>query len=813
MISQVQLKIDGTTIDPDAAKIRIESITTWAKDEPTRALFTLESTWPQTSDAWANKSCEIWINSGAGLALVFAGKIMRRVEAYDDQRGWTYGYEAAGMEIVGNECPVVSPFDGTGSVTFNQPPESPDYDPTFAGLSIGEMILLLLQETSTASFLTAYHVGKYYPPSATGAGYVIDSRTISDLTGVSSLLSILKPSKPTTFEGDNLFQAIRAVLQAVAPNHAMWVDYVYETAPAGPRVTRAYGVIRFTDCGTRSTEIPLTFGVDPNPQIQRNYAPCASRVLIRGGKNVQPMILTLSGGDLVEHFEHPGVYATNTAAKTAWKLSVWLDQDTRKVTGTCLCRRPNTLPGDPTDPTDITLADAGWLYINPDPAEAAGELAWGVDAWDQDSDHYGGHLYIHRTNGTGGTEWATRDVIGNTAQTAGGHSYLQLSADLATKDFDSFAMTARRWPGLNTWRRYKITTKTLDGANVARRAQTAFPALVPWVNSDGSVGSLTRSGIAEITVKIGTVANTAFVGFEIDRENESIIFDRPLVTFFGTNDKLITGGTTVDGVPDEIRVLLPVAQGVLEVAAPADVAGVPQYGGTCFTQDGIQRTRIVNNREWVSDVDNGQMTAWANRLHESMRDTIVEGSATRYGFYPVRGPGSWLSWSDPCYAAGTFGRLASDIRACTITWNHAGAPSPIITTYSLSNRRQAYAAQQPRVYHPCQYPIPRLPEPADFAAGVLISRSAGQIAGGNMESIREAAGGRGMNEASIAAAVTRGVQSDADRAMFAAIDAAASGAAQGRGNADAMNAANFGGNGSGNADAMNQANGFDDRGA
>ena len=806
MITAVELRINGVTIDPDAARIRLESITTWTKDEPTRALFTVEAVFPQSSDPWANKSCEIWINSGAGLALTFAGFIERRVETNDGSRGWVYGYEAAGLEIQGDRWPVVSPFDGTGSATFNESPESPGYDPTYAGLSIGEMILLLLEVPTTAAFLNGFKLGKYAPDGLSVLR--IDARTVADLTGVSSLLSELKPSKPTTFEGNNLFQAIRAVLQAVAPNHALWIDYVRETPPGGGATT-TFGILRFTDCGTRTTEIPLTFGIDPNPQIQRNYSPCFSRVTVRGGANVQPMILTLSGGDLIEKFAHPPVYATNAAAKAAWNLAVWLDQDERKVTGTCLCRRPNTIPGDPPDPTSPLLTDPGWLYIDPDPSEAAGELSWGADAWDQDSGSYGGHLYIHRENGAGGSEWTTRDVVGNTVQAAGGKSYLQLSADLPGTDFAKFAMTARRWPGLNTYRRYEIMAKTLDGANVAERAMTSFPSLLPWTNSDGSPGSLTRTGIAEVTVEIDGVANTAFVGFEIDKQNKSIIFDRPLVTIFGSSDLLITGGTGVDGVPDEIRVLLPVAQGVLEVTAPADSGGLPVYSGTCFTQDGIQRTRYVNNREWISEADTGQMTAWANRLLEATRDTIVEGSATRYGFYPVDGPGSWLSWADPCWPVGTFGRMASDVRGCTITWNHAGNPSPIITTYSLSNRRQPYAAQQPRVYHPCLYPLPRPPEPADFVAGSLISRGRGEIAGGNTDLIRESAGGRGMNADDIAAAVRRVVQSDGDRAFFGGIDAVVNGTANGQGNAALANLFNFGGNADGNADAANQARGID----
>jgi len=797
MITGIELQIGGTAIDPDAARIRMESITTWSKDEPARALFTLESTYPQSVDPWANKSIEIWIRVGSSYALSFAGTIENRVEMLDDQRGWVYGYEAAGLELCGHRWPVRSPFDGTGSVTFNRPPDDPEYDPTYAGLSVGEMILLLLNEPATAAYLNANKVGKY--TTGTGGELNIDPQTVTDLTGIDSVLASLKPSKPTTFEGDNLFQAIRGVLQAVAPNHTMYVRASRTSRTAGV----VSGIVRFVDCSVRNAEIPLVMGVDPKPTVRRNYSGCHSRVVVRGGLNVQPMILTLSGGDLVENFADPPTYTTNAAAKEAWNLAVWQDQDQRKVTGTSLCRRPNDLPGDPTDPA---LTDPGWLFIDPDPAEAGGELSWGADEWDQDSGSYGGHLYIHRENGTGGSEWITRDVVGNTIQTAGGKSYLQLSADLPGTDYDKFVMTARRWPGLNTYRRYQVTATTLDGSNAARRARTSFPALLPWINPDGSPGSLTRAGIAEVTCVLDGVANTAFVGFEIDRENESIVFDRPLVTFFGTSENLIAGGSSVDGIPDEIRVLLPVAQNVLEVTVPPDVSGSPVYGGTSYTEDGIQRTRYVNNREWVSESDTGAMTAWASRLHEMSRDTVVEGSTLRYDYFPIHRPGYWVSWSDPCWDAGTFSRLSADVRTCTITWHHGG-PTPIVTTYQLSNKREPYSSQQPRVYHPCRYPIPKPPEPSEYVAGYLISRTNGQAFGGNTDLVRESAGGRGLNESTIAAAVSRGVQSDADKSFFGGIDAVASGQAQGRGNSALANLLNFGGDGSGNANAANSANG------
>lgn len=792
MISDVQIKVDNVVVDIPTARVRINDVTTWTRDGFPSARITIQAKEPRESDPWIDKTFEMTVNPGAGSSTVFIGRVIGAVEITDDT-GVSYGYEIPGLGWELSQISVRSPFDGTGSVTFNRRTDDPEYDPTYAGMSLGSMIRTLLEVPDVANRLRLR--GLAYVDNGSG-GWILHSQTVADLTGGSTFLGTYYPTRPVTFAGDSLDSAIRSVLQNTAPNIAIWYDYV-GIPTAATMKTR----LRFADVTVRTTEKPFVKGQDPEPAIRRQTARSYSRIEVRGGPNIQPMILYLSAGDISENFTDLPWYANNTAAKTAWTLKTWTDHDPRKTKGTCLCRRPRTVaestPGDPSyiaDPTSALLTSPDWLLVNPSPNDKGVEPTWAANAWAQDSDNFGGHVFAKRTNGTGGEEWVTRDVVSNTVLTSGGTSYLQMSASLPGTDYSTFVMTARRSPGQLTWRRYKVNRKTLDGVNAAKRAQRSFPAPLPFLNADGTSSTLTRSGIAEVTVVAGGVADTAYVGFEVDRANESIIFDRPLVTLFGTPSLLRTGGLGVDGVPSEIRVLLPVAQSVLKVASPVDISGVPQYAGTSWTVDGIARTKEINVEDWISDVDTGQMQAWANELAKVYRDTIVEGTSIRKWFDPVYGPGTYATWSDPCYPTTSFARMTSDIRGCVIRWTHSG-PVPVVTEYELSNRREPFASQAPRVFHPCMYPIPQPAEPDSFRADSLLSKSDDAALGGTNVNYRGSEAKPGFAGGRIAAEIGSAFAEDGENAKLNLIDAISQGVsgpgnAPGNGNYREANAAN-----------------------
>lgn len=698
LISNLTLAIDSQAVSLVTDRVTLNEIKVFERNAPSQLTFAHEAVLP-ANGLWTNKEIEVVINGN----ITFAGRIRDRQPVIDADRGYSYLYTALGYEYHGNDIPVVSPFDGTGSVTFNLSSTDTNYDPTYAGLTIGQMIKVVLEQEDTRASLQANWLGRYTSATANGTTtWTIDSRTVSDLT-TDAYLSTFRPSKPVTFEGDSLFDTIRGVLQNVAPNHVMWIQY--EKSASDPNNANSsphvWGIIRFSDTRTRVETKTLTIGPDPVPSLRRDYSNSFSRVVIRGGPNIQPVVLDKSKGELTEYFDHAPWYANNTAAKAAWNLSVWTKTEGQSVAGTCLCRRPRTAnestPGDPqyiADPGNASLADPNWLLVDPN----FNNLTWNADVWNQNSSSYQGFLYIQRTTNSTWQQLVNRNVISNTNLTTGNNkAYLQLDSPLPNTDFNNFTLVARNWPGLMTWRRYRINANTSEGKPIGRYAQPAFPTKIPWLKSDGTPLSFVESGICQ--VQYSSTGNepyqNAMCGFQIDRSNQAVILDRPSVLFFGDQTSLNTGGANVTGQPSNLRVLLPVSTSALSVAVPADtVSGnvtTINYNGTSSTIDNVNRTLIVNYSQWVNDSDTGLMSAWGQQILDSVKDTVIEGSAYRFEYDPVFRPCVGMQFVDPCHANNPLADYTTDIVGCLVKFNHGQSGQVLYhTEYALSNKRAQY---------------------------------------------------------------------------------------------------------------------------
>lgn len=703
-ITSLGLFIDGSAVS--LASVLLNEVELFNRDETRRLTFTRDAVLPE-DDSWIGKKLELTIND----TVMFTGVVRNRQAVHSDETGISYAYTCLGTESLMDDWPVVSPFDGTGTVTFNQATTDPGYDPTYDGMSLGEMILEMLQEPDTVAYFKAHDIGRY-----NNAGE-IDPRTVTDLEA--GFLGEYRPAKPVTFSGDQFLQTIRSVIQAAAPNYRMWFQSVKEAPPDTPGApTRQYLIIRFADLRNTHSTINIDLSQNPAPQINRSTADSYSRVVVRGGPDIRPVILDMTDGDLAEDFAMPPWLATNAAAKAAWNIGVWLDADSRKqIKGTCLCRRPNDQPGDPVDPTSPLLADPNWLYVDPED----NTLTWGVDDYNQSSSGLAGYLYISREPTADWQDMVNRRVVFNSALTAGGRAYLQLDDPLPFNDFTRFTMIPGIWPGSLTWRRYSIERLTAEGKSIAKYAQPAFPTPRPWVNTDGTALAETYTAVATIYfTPEGSEQRFATCNLAVDRQNEAIILDRPSVTFFGQPASLETGGASVDGQPENIRVLLPVALNPLEVIEPADVSGSPVYQGTVYTVDGISRTHYANIDDWVSESDTGPMRLWARQLLDSIKDTVVEGHTFLYTYEPVTHPGVRVTFSDPCMA-GAYDDYQTNVYACLLRFNHGGGPVLYHTELALSNRRDQHRGYDQSL-HPIIATPPRPRAESTIKAGSLINR-------------------------------------------------------------------------------------------
>lgn len=813
MIRDIQLWIDNKYIDLNAYGIRINSVTPWIKDEVPSLLLTQEPIHPIAEDPWINKPVALFIDDGEyipGIAyvppdpkipitqmpdpsvnpcwrLIFFGQMHRRT-ATNGNMGWVYGYEALGLDYMASQWPMVSPFDGTGTCTFNLASTDPNYDSTYANLSVGEMILMLLEEASTAyhfdelarqvdpvtQLYTGAALGNYKfetdPINRLKAQWKIDQRTRDDLlndgylgyTTVGGSTTKIIPTLPITFNGDDWLQGVRAIMQAWAPNHVMWIEPVFERLASATSTTepkRPIGIIRFADTakdfspGVKrdpAKKVELKVKDHPLPSIQRNYQSSFPRVVVRGGPDVQPVVLKLSKGELIEDFAVEP-YTTNDAAKAAWNLTISTSGSTRTFHGTGLCRRPRIKSGtvneidpriqDPNNPNgtipnpqyiaDITStalkSGASFLVQNANETIklANGSLSnvttsWGNHILSQNSDAFGGTATVKRINTViGQPQWQITDVRTIADNTAWpGTTYLSFNATLSTDDATGFDITTARWPGFATWRRYKINKYLTDGTNVAKRVQPKFPVPVDWKDdSGGIIRSGVVAGSSMIVYESGGRTQMMEWDFATDRQTEDVIFGRPTVMAYGTNANLTAGGNKTDGIPTDIWLFVPVSGKAMEVQCPPDKStanatnpNLPivtaNYSGTSYTEDKLTRTKYVNDLQWTNWADKDVVKQWGNQLLASVQDTIVEGSIPLLKYRCYIGWGWWTKWLEDCGYPDSdvvYDRLTSDIRGCTITWNHGNSAVPIQTELTVSNRRDPYSSQTPIVYHPAIY--------------------------------------------------------------------------------------------------------------
>lgn len=723
-ITSIALTIGGSAVSLDT--VRLNEIELFNRDDTRRMTFVRESVLPE-DDAWLNDRVELAING----TTVFVGTVRTRDPIHSDETGISYAYTVTGIEGHGDDWPVVSPFDGTTTVTFNQSVSDPGYDPTYDGLSLGEMIRTVLEEPSTREYLKTFDIGKFT------TGNAIDSRTIADLEA--GFLDEYRPAKPVTFQGDNLFATIRGILQSGCPNYRMWFQCVTESPPGGG-TPRVFTIIRFADIRTVATTKTIDLSQHPAPQLRLDTANSFTRVVVRGGPDTRPVILDLSEGDLAEFFRMPPWFDTEDEAKTTWNIGVWLNGDRKQIKGTCLCRRPRTSeeadPGDPAyiaDPNSPLLADPNWLYVDPED----NALTWGVDDWNQSSSGMAGFLYVTRSPVTDWLDTVNRRVVYNSALVASGKAYLQLDDPLPHLDYDKFTLIPGISPGMLTWRRYSVERLTALGESIAKYAQAIFPRPIPWMNTDGTPLSWTQAAVAAIyyTPEGSDQQQVALCGVQVDRLNEAIILDRPSVMFFGQPGSLEVGGTDVDGQPENIRVLIPVALSPLEAVAPEDDDGDPVYEGTAHTADGISRTLTIGQNDWISENDTGPMRLWARQILDSVKDTVVEGQATAFGYEPVFEPGTAIEWVDPCYGEEQpYERYTTLVYSCLLRFDHNG-PVPYRTDFAVSNRRDQYRGNDPTL-HPVAIDPIRPMKPTDVRVGSLISRSAGQWTGGGLGIMR-----------------------------------------------------------------------------
>ncbi len=371
------LTIGGATINRVTARTTLIHCRPYAKDAyPTLAFARCIGTLTPGLDPWDGQPVTLTQDG----TLIFAGDAGTHLTHYDAHLGWVREWTCYGLARRAEYIPVTDSLTLTDTIRYNLPPDDPDYLPSRAGRTMGQIVADVLEMPQNKAALSAAGVGNYSSAgtgaeatcsisggAVTGAtvptggsGYTVapavlfssgggsgatGTATVSGgaVTGISITsggsgyisapvvtlstlpaltlsdidgLTIIPPFE-VDVQGERILQALEGVAQSCHPNHFVQVD--------------PQGNIRFLDPRTFAGAITLVMdGSDPRvgrPAITADWSGCYTACQVRGNSLVVPVTLSLqpwpgsaaSNGGLQEDFAHDGL--TNSQAKAQWRAT------------------------------------------------------------------------------------------------------------------------------------------------------------------------------------------------------------------------------------------------------------------------------------------------------------------------------------------------------------------------------------------------------------------------------------------------------------------------------------------------------------
>lgn len=462
----------------------------------------------------------------------------------------------------------------------------------------------------------------------------------SDLTP----LTIVPPAASgVLIQGNNLFDQIDYFIKNWYAQYVMFVP--------------ADGIIRVLDS---TAFAPTTFTLDSDPitlaEVQRGTENCYTRVVVRGWAEVEPAYLSLKHGTLKEAF--------TAEDKLQWTWYAY------------------TQPTGYVDSGTITLLTSTQVTVQSNsPTETFPVNYWpGIEAFIQ---------LINPAN-TDITFTENRQITANTAMAAGGTAVITIDLPLVNSGYTEYYIWGQPPKVSETWRLYDIVPTW-----VATHLVKQFPFPVPWMPA-GSALVMTNFPVANVCWSPDGQSPYIEVPFtfELLPETGQIRFTEPVVRVFGTLSNLEKGGTYTDGIPDDIKVLVPYSRGPLSAVCPADAYGAEaQYSGTAYTVDGIERTLYRDYPQWMWGNDASSYQQLACQILATVSNTVVSSTVTYWGKYSAA---LTLGMAvNVARVGGTTGLEAINaaVRTVVLEWPQTG-PSPWITHLSFSTVRMPFSGDQ-----------------------------------------------------------------------------------------------------------------------
>jgi hypothetical protein len=158
------LTIGGTTINRVTTRTTLIRCRPYAKDAyPTLAFARCIGTLTPGPDPWDGQPVTLTQNG----TLIFAGDTGSHLTHYDEHLGWVREWTCYGLAKRAEYIPVTDSLTLTDTARYNVPPDDPDYLPSRAGRTMGQIMADVLEMPENKAALSAAGVGNY---SSAGTG-------------------------------------------------------------------------------------------------------------------------------------------------------------------------------------------------------------------------------------------------------------------------------------------------------------------------------------------------------------------------------------------------------------------------------------------------------------------------------------------------------------------------------------------------------------------------------------------------------------------------------------------------------------------
>lgn len=374
----IVLNIDGNVIDRAATRTTLLRLRVFARDGvPSLSFARAIGALSAGADPWDARPVALSIDG----TTVFSGDAGGSLTHFDPHLGWVREWTAYGLARRAEYVAMTDSNTLTDTARFNLAADDPDFIPSRAGRTMGQIVAEVLEMPENSSALAAVGLGGYTSAgtgaaatatvasgsvtgatiTAGGSGYTTaptvllsggggtgaaGTATVSGgaVTGIAitsggsgyttaptvvlsrlpavtladlDTLDVVPPFE-VDIAGERILQALEGAVQSCHPNHFVQVD--------------VEGNIRFHDPRTWPADVTLTLG-DPGdprvgmPTVTVDYAPCYQRCEVRGHDQVVPVTLgvkpwpgsTAADGGLAEDFAWGSF--TNAQAKANWRAT------------------------------------------------------------------------------------------------------------------------------------------------------------------------------------------------------------------------------------------------------------------------------------------------------------------------------------------------------------------------------------------------------------------------------------------------------------------------------------------------------------